>query len=204
VAAAHAGFERYATPIEAPGALQLAEVVATLRDTLPDDAIITNGAGNYTAWVHRFFRYRRFRTQLAPTSGSMGYGLPAAVAAALADSGRPVICFAGDGCFMMTCQEFATAAHYGARLVVLLVNNGMLGTIRMHQERAYPGRVMATDLKNPDFPAMARAMGGLGERITTTEAFGPALARALAHDGPALIEIKLDRRALSPTTQLPE
>ena len=149
------------------------------RERLPDDAIITNGAGNYSGWVHRFFRFRRYGTQLAPTSGSMGYGLPAAIAAKLRHPERTVVAFAGDGCFQMTSQEFATAVQYGAAVIVVLVNNGIHGTIRMHQERDYPGRVIATDLVNPDFAALARAYGGHGETVATTEDVRPRLrARA--------------------------
>ncbi len=129
--------------------VDLASVVAYLSENLPDDAVIANGAGNYAVWVHRFYRYRQARTQLAPTNGAMGYGLPAAIAASLRDPQRSVVCFAGDGCFMMYPQELATAAQFGATPVVIVVNNGMLGTIRMHQEREYPGRVSATRLDNP-------------------------------------------------------
>ncbi len=168
---------REARPCRLPGLLDpgrerprrqgvdLASVVAYLSENLPDDAVIANGAGNYAVWVHRFYRYRQARTQLAPTNGAMGYGLPAAIAASLRDPQRRVVCFAGDGCFMMYPQELATAAQFGATPVVIVVNNGMLGTIRMHQEREYPGRVSATRLDNPDFVALARAFGAHAERV---------------------------------------
>jgi len=202
--AARADFENFRCGKPSPGAVQLREIVKYLSATLPHDAILTNGAGNYTSWLHRFFAYRQYRTQLAPTCGSMGYGLPAAVAAAELYRDRPVICFAGDGCFMMSCQEFATAVQYGLKLLVILVNNGMYGTIRMHQERQYPSRVSATDLINPDFAAMARAMGGFGETVSQTEAFAEVFARAQAYTGPALIELRTDPAALTPNASLTE
>ena len=159
---------------------QLLGIAPPSPEDLPEDAILTNGAGNYSAWLHRYYRYRRWRTQLAPTSGSMGYGLPAAVAAKLACPDRPVICLAGDGCFQMTMQEFGTACQYGANIIVLVSNNGMYGTIRMHQEKNYPGRVSGTNMVNPDFAALARSYGGHGETVTTTDAFPAALERAMA------------------------
>ena len=146
----HANYITFSTPVETPGDVKMAHVVAELREKLPDNAIVTNGAGNYAAFLHRFFRYREYRTELAPTSGSMGYGLPASVSAKLAHPDRPVVCLAGDGCFLMHGQEFATAVQYGANIITLVVNNGMFGTIRMHQERNYPGRVSGTELHNPD------------------------------------------------------
>ncbi len=199
---ARADFETFRRGQDSPGPLQLRSIVKHLSDTLAEDAIITNGAGNYAIWLHRFYAYRRYRTELAPTCGSMGYGLPAAVAAAELHSDRPVVCFAGDGCFMMTCQEFSTAVQYGLKLVVVLVNNGMYGTIRMHQERHYPARVSATDLVNPDFAAMARAMGGFGATVTRTEEFPAAFAAAQAYPGPALIEVQVDPEALTPNATL--
>jgi acetolactate synthase-1/2/3 large subunit len=202
--AARADYEDYCRGQASPGAVQLREIVSYLSETLPEEAIVSNGAGNYAIWLHRFFRYRRFRTQLAPTCGSMGYGLPAAVAAAELYRDRPVVCFAGDGCFMMSCQEFATAVQYGLKLVVILVNNGSYGTIRMHQERQYPGRVSGTALVNPDFAALARAMGGFGECVTRTGQFAEVFSRALAHQGPALIELRVDPEALTPGTTLAE
>ncbi|MGK2905904.1 MAG: thiamine pyrophosphate-binding protein [Desulfuromonadales bacterium] len=202
--AARADFEAFRCGQDSPGPVQMRAIVKALNDTLADDAIVTNGAGNYAIWLHRFFAYRQYRTQLAPTCGSMGYGLPAAVAAAELHRNRQVICFAGDGCFMMTCQEFSTAVQYGLKLVVILVNNGMYGTIRMHQERHYPDRVSGTSLINPDFAAMARAMGGFGETVDKTAAFAAAFARAQAFSGPALIEIRIDPEALTPNSSLAE
>ncbi|WP_417525369.1 thiamine pyrophosphate-binding protein [Marinovum sp.] len=194
---AHSAYLEWQAPEETPGTLHMEQVLVHLRDTLPETAILTNGAGNYCGWLHRYYRWRRYRTQLAPTSGSMGYGLPAAVAAALEHPDRPVICFAGDGCFQMTMQEFGTACDYGARVIVLLVNNGMYGTIRMHQQAHYPGRVSGTRLKNPDFAAWARSYGALGLTVTRDAEFPEAITQALAAETPALIELKTDPRALS-------
>jgi acetolactate synthase-1/2/3 large subunit len=194
----------WSRPVTSPGPVQLSEIIAHLRGALPADAILTNGAGNYTQWLHRFFRYRCYRTQLAPTSGSMGYGLPAAVAASLMHPERPVVCLAGDGCFLMHGQELATAVQHGARPITLVVNNESFGTIRAHQERRYPGRPSATTLRNPDFVAYARAFGAHGESVTETAAFPPAFARARASGGPAVIEIKLDVELLSPSATLSE
>lgn len=203
LAAARSDFEAWSgQPPATPGGLQMGEVIRTLRATLPDDAIITNGAGNYATWIHRFFRFRRYGSQLAPTSGSMGYGLPAAVAAGLRCPDRPVVCLAGDGCFQMTGQEFGTAVQYGARVIVLVVDNGMYGTIRMHQERRFPRRDHATALVNPDFAAIARAYGGFGATVTTTEAFAPALEAALAARLPAILHLKLDPEAITPDVTL--
>lgn len=185
-----------------PGSLQMGQVIQQLRANLPDDAIITNGAGNYATWVHRYFRFRGFATQLAPTSGSMGYGLPAAVAAKLRFPDRPVICVAGDGCFQMTGQELGTAAQHGANLLVLVVDNGMYGTIRMHQERRFPARPHATDITNPDFAALARAYGAFGATITATAEFEPALQQALSAGTPALLHLLLDPEAITPTVTL--
>ena len=179
-------------------------VMAHLEEVLPHDAILTNGAGNYATWVHRFHRSRTFATQAAPTSGSMGYGMPAAVAAKLLFPEREVIAFAGDGCFQMHGQEFGTAMQYGANIIAIVVNNGMYGTIRMHQEREYPARVSGTDLVNPDFAALARAYGGHGETVETTEDFAPAFARARASGKPSIIEIRLDPEALTVSRTLSE
>jgi acetolactate synthase-1/2/3 large subunit len=191
-------------PQHGPGDLQLAEVVYWLRQHLPADAIITNGAGNYTAWVHRFYQYRSFRSQLAPTSGSMGYGVPAGIAAKAQHPERTVVCFAGDGCFLMTGQELATAVQYGLNIIVLVVNNGMYGTIRMHQERHYPGRAIATDLVNPDFVALAKAYGAYGERVDRTADFPAAFERALSANKPALLELLIDPEAITPRASLSE
>jgi acetolactate synthase-1/2/3 large subunit len=190
----------YLTWTQAPknaGELQMGEVMAWLNEHLPEDTILCNGAGNYATWLHRFFRYRRFRTQLAPTNGAMGYGLPAALAAKAAEPKRFVVCFAGDGCFLMTGQELATAMQYELPVITIIVNNGMYGTIRMHQERHYPARVVATDLVNPDFAALARAYGAHGETVSRTEEFVPAFERARASGKPALIELRIDPEALT-------
>lgn len=204
-AAARADYVAHSTP-PAPHAelagVDLAQVVAHLNDVLPDDAIITNGAGNYTVWVHRFYRYRRRATELAPTNGAMGYGFPAAIAAKLHAPERDVICFAGDGCFMMYPQELMTAMQFGAPLVVIVVNNGMLGTIRMHQEREYPGRVSATQLANPDFIALARSFGAHAELVERTDDFAAALQRARSCGLPALIEVRTDPRQIGPQNRL--
>ena len=199
---AREGYLAWTQPTPAPGAVNLGEIVASLRELLPAEAIISNGAGNYTAWIHRFHRYRELGGQLAPTAGSMGYGLPAAVAAKLVAPERPAVAFAGDGCFLMTAQELATAARHDLALVVVVVNNGMLGTIRMHQELRYPGRVIGTDLTNPDFCALARAFGAHAEKVERTQDFAPALARALEAGGPALIELVVDAEAISSTRTL--
>lgn len=189
-------------PATGPGEVQMGPIMTHLAEVLPPDAIIANGAGNYATWVHRFHKFRRFGTQAAPTSGSMGYGTPAAVAAKMLHPDRPVIAFAGDGCFMMNGQEFATAVQYGLPIVVIVVNNGTYGTIRMHQERDYPGRVSGTDLKNPDFAALARAYGGHGETVTRTAEFAAAFERATQSSLPAIIEIRLDPEAITPTRTL--
>jgi acetolactate synthase I/II/III large subunit len=183
--------------------VDLAAVVGWLSDHLPDDALVANGAGNYTVWVHRYFRYRQPRTELAPTSGAMGYGVPAAIAAKLRYPDRAVVAFAGDGCFQMYPQELATAMQHNARLVILVANNGTYGTIRMHQERRYPGRVVATDLLNPDFVALARSYGAFAERVDATEGFPDAYRRASAAGRPALLELRVDPAQLSPAFRLP-
>lgn len=197
IAVARASYDTWQEPQDTPGTVKMERVMTELRDMLPDTAILTNGAGNYCGWLHRYYRWRTYRTQLAPTSGSMGYGLPAAVAAALEHPDRPVICFAGDGCFQMTSQEFGTACEYGAKVIVLVVNNGMYGTIRMHQQGKYPGRVSGTRLKNPDFAALARSYGALGLTVTDDTHFRGAMDQALAANTPALIELQVDPRALS-------
>ncbi len=198
LAGARADFEAWRVPRETPGALKLEQVVAHLDAVLPDDAILANGAGNYSAWLHRYYAYRGWRTQLAPTSGSMGYGLPAAIAAKLEHPGRDAICLAGDGCFQMVSQEFGTACERGAAVVVLVCDNGMYGTIRMHQQRAYPGRPSGTALRNPDFAALARAHGGHGGTVATDAEFPEAFARARESGLPAILHLRLDPAALSP------
>ncbi|OZI19078.1 thiamine pyrophosphate-binding protein [Bordetella genomosp. 9] len=181
-----------------PGPVDMGRVMVHLREQLPADTIVSNGAGNYTLWVQRFYQYRGIRTQLAPTSGTMGYGMPAAVAAKLAHPDRTVVCFAGDGCFLMNGQELATAVQYGLNILVIVVNNGMYGSIRMHQERHYPGRVCATELRNPDFAQMAHAYGAYGEVVERTDDFPAALARARSAGTPALLELRVSQDALSP------
>ncbi len=189
---------------ELPGALQLAGVMAALRERLPPEAIVTCGAGNFTVWAHRYYEFTRYPTQLAPRSGAMGYGLPAAVAAKAVHPDRPVVCLSGDGDFLMTGQELATAVQEELPLVVLVVNNAMYGTIRMHQERRYPGRVVGTDLVNPDFAAYARAFGAHGALVERTEDVPAALDEALACGRPALLELRTDPEAITPRGTLAE
>ena len=196
--------EKVLEPRELPGDVKLGEVIRSASDMLPDDAIICNGAGNYAAFLHRHFTYKGYRTQLAPTSGSMGYGLPAAIGAKVAEPQRTVVAFAGDGCFMMTSQELATAMQYGLPVITIVVNNSMLGTIRAHQERQYPERVSATTLMNPDFAAYAKAFGANGLCVKRTEDFKPALAEALASNSSTLIEVQTDPEAISPRQTLTE
>jgi acetolactate synthase-1/2/3 large subunit len=184
-----------------PGDLQIGDVMAYLRERLPDDAVITNGAGNYTVWAHRFYEFRRYGTQLAPCAGAMGYGLPAAIAAKLMHPDRAVVCISGDGDFLMSGQELATAVQYAAAVVVLVVNNGMLGTIRMHQERQF-GRGVATDLVNPDFTAYARSFGAHAALVERNEDFPDAFERALAEPRPALLELRVDPEAITPRATL--
>ncbi|VCU68922.1 Acetolactate synthase isozyme 2 large subunit [Pigmentiphaga humi] len=199
---ANADYLATLAPPAMPGTLNLGEVVRHLRERLPADAIVTNGAGNYTGWIHRFFQYPGFRTQLAPASGVMGYGTPAACAAALLHPDRTVVCFAGDGCFLMNSQELATARQYGLRVVFIVVNNGMYGSIRMHQEIHYPGRVFGTSLENPDFPALAAAYGIEGHLVERTADFAACFERALAAPHGALIELRIDPEAITPRTTL--
>lgn len=195
--AARTDYENWQKPLETPGKVKLEQVICHLRDTLPDDAIITNGAGNYAAFLHRYHRFRRTGTQLGPTSGSMGYGFPASIAASLEHPGRTVICMAGDGCFQMTLNEMSTAIQHGATPIVIVADNGRYGTIRMHQERHFPGRVSGTDLANPDFAALARAYGAHGETVTDGKDFPEALARARAAGTAAVIHLKLDPEMLT-------
>ncbi|MEO8164564.1 MAG: thiamine pyrophosphate-binding protein [Betaproteobacteria bacterium] len=185
-----------------PGKLDLGEVMAFLRKRLPEDAIITNGAGNYSGWVQRFYQYTGFRTQLAPTNGAMGYGVPAGVAAKVVHPDRVVVSFSGDGCFTMNGQELATAAQYGLPVLFIVINNEMYGTIRMHQEREYPARVYATALKNPDFAALAQAYGLYGEVVTKTSEFEAAFERAMASNRAALLELRIDPEAITTRTTL--
>ncbi|PZQ78338.1 MAG: thiamine pyrophosphate-binding protein [Variovorax paradoxus] len=204
-AAARKAQESFMQPVPRSGAasgVDLALAMRHLGQTLPEDSIVTNGAGNYSVWLHRFYTYRRARTELAPTCGAMGYGLPAAVAAALRYPDRDVVCVAGDGCFLMYPQELATACEYGAKFIVLVVNNGMYGTIRMHQENDYPGRVSGTRLQGPDYVALASSFGAYGERVATTEDFPAAFERARAHDGLALLELVTDPKQITPARRL--
>ncbi len=199
---ANAEYREWQQRREIPGAVQMWDVMQQIKSAVPADVIITNGAGNYATWAHRFHQYRGFRTQLAPTSGAMGYGVPAAIAAKALHPQRSVICLAGDGCFLMTGQELATAVQYQLNVIFIVVNNGMYGTIRMHQERHYPGHVHGTALVNPDFAAYARSFGAHGETVETTAEFAPAFARALAAGKPALIEVRIDAEAITPNTTL--
>ncbi|MFN0219571.1 MAG: thiamine pyrophosphate-dependent enzyme [Hyphomicrobium sp.] len=196
------------SPRRTAGRVRLEEIIKTLSDQLPDDAIIASGAGNYAAFLHRYFVYKSYPSQLAPISGSMGYGLPAAIAAKLAHPDRAVITLAGDGCFQMTGQELATAVQYGAGIVVIIANNGALGTIRMHQELRYPKRVIATSLVNPDFTALAASYGAIGRRVVDTADFASALEYAIAAASqtsrPVVIELMLDFDAISPLASLSE
>ncbi|HSA69511.1 MAG TPA: thiamine pyrophosphate-binding protein [Burkholderiales bacterium] len=201
-AAARKEFLEWTEPRPMPGEMQYGEVIRWLSERLPEDAIIAGGAGNFAGWLHRHFRYKGFRTQLGSTNGSMGYGYPAAVAAKLAQPQRTVFALCGDGDFLMTGQEIATAVQYGANFVAVVVNNGLYGTIRMHQEREYPGRVYGTELRNPDFAAYARAFGGHGETVERTADFAAAFERAVASNKPALIEVKIDPDAITPATTL--
>ena len=204
--AAHAEYLSWSDPkpIHTAGAVQMPGVMAHLIAVMPADTVYCNGAGNYATWVHRFWPFRGFVSQLAPTSGSMGYGVPAAVAAKALNPERAVMAFAGDGCFLMNGQEFATAVQYDLPIIVVVVDNGMYGTIRMHQEREYPGRVSATSLRNPDFAALARAYGGHGETVRKTEEFAGALERARDSGKPSIIHCLIDPEAITPGRSLSE
>jgi acetolactate synthase-1/2/3 large subunit len=198
--AAHASFlEWTGKPTEQPGGVNFGAVMVWLREYLPPDAILCNGAGNYASWVHRFFHFRCYASHVAPASGSMGYGVPAAVGMKRLYPDRPVICLAGDGDFLMNGQEFATAVQYDAPIIVIIVDNGMYGTIRMHQEREYPGRVSATELRNPDFAAYATAFGGFGVSVERTEDFPAAFKQAEASGKPAIVRLAVDPEAITPT-----
>jgi acetolactate synthase-1/2/3 large subunit len=198
----HVGFAAIPARHAQHRGVDMGQVMANLDRVLPDDSILCNGAGNYTVWVHRFYQYRRSRTELAPTCGAMGYGLPAALAAKLRHPERTVVCFAGDGCFLMYPQELATAMQYDAPVIVIVVNNGMYGTIRMHQEKRFPGRVSATELQTPDFVTMARSFGAHAELVETTEGFADAFARAQAAGRPALLELRVDPLQITPQARL--
>ncbi len=202
--AAHGDYLAWSeTPPPMKGAVDFGRIITWLRDQLPSDTVVTNGAGNYALWVHRFWRYRDWATQAAPVSGSMGYGLPAAIAAALAFPERPVLCFAGDGCFQMTMQELATAVQLKLPIRIIVADNGQYGTIRLHQHRRFPGRDCATALRNPDFAAFAEACGAAAWRIEKTGDFAPAFEKAQAiSDRPVLFHLLLDPDALAPDVNL--
>jgi acetolactate synthase I/II/III large subunit len=190
------------TPVPQPGAVNLSAIMIWLRENLPDDTILCNGAGNYASWIHRFYRFRNFATQIAPISASMGYGVPAAVAMQLLHPARKVISINGDGDFLMNGQEFATAVQYKLPLIVLVFDNSLYGTIRMHQEREYPGRVIATELVNPDFAAYARSFGGFGAQVEKTEDFAPAFRAAEASGLPSILHVKYDGEGITPVSTL--
>ena len=190
------------TPKTLPGDFQYGEVIVWLRDRMPRETIVCNGAGNFAIWVHRYWRHQELGTQLAPTSGSVGYSVPVGVLAKRQFPGRPVIVFSGDGCFLMQGQEFAVAVQYGINVVFIVIDNGMYGTIRMHQERDYPKRVIGTDLRNPDFAALSRAYGGHGETVRVTSEFAPAFERSLNCGKPAIIHCIIDPQAITPTKTL--
>ncbi|MGB2166954.1 MAG: thiamine pyrophosphate-dependent enzyme [Candidatus Puniceispirillales bacterium] len=201
--AAHTSYLDWTAPIpEQPGSVNMSKIVAWMRDHLPPESIMTNGAGNYATWLHRFYYFRDTGSQLAPTSGSMGYGIPAAVAASLRYPDRPVIAFAGDGCFQMTMQELATAYQAGARPIICIVDNGMYGTIRMHQERHFPGRGKLTELVNPDFVKLAESMGCMAFYLDDDKAFPAIMAEALTADRPVVIHIRIDPESITPAMSL--
>jgi acetolactate synthase-1/2/3 large subunit len=199
---AHADYVRREEGKPSPGKLNMVEVMASVRELLPRDAIITTGAGNYAAWSHRFYRYTQPGTQIAPLSGAMGYGLPAAIAQKLIYPERVVVAFAGDGCFQMSGHELGTAVQHGLNVIVVLIDNGIHGSIRVHQERNFPGRVIGTSIVNPDFVTYAQAFGAQAERIETAAEFGPALQRALAATKPAVLVLQLDPDAITPDASL--
>jgi len=198
---ARAAYEAWREHGPMPGEVDLGACIEALREQAAD-AIVTNGAGNHTVWIHRFWRFHRFPTQLAPTSGAMGYGVPAAIAAKAVRPEATVICWSGDGDFLMSGQELATAVQHDLPIVVIVVDNAMYGTIRMHQERHFPGRVVGTDLRNPDFAAYARAFGAHGETVERTADFAPALERSLAAGLPAVLHLRIDPEAINPRTTL--
>ena len=201
-ASARADYQDTLPSAPGPGPVDFGQVMAYLDERLPAESILTNGAGNFSLWPQRYYRFRQYGTQLGPQSGAMGYAVPAAVAAKLFQPDVPVVAFSGDGDFLMTGQELATAAQYDAPIVVVVINNGMLATIRMHQERAYPGRSIGTDLLNPDFAAYARAFGGFGATIERTEDFAPAFEEALVAGVPAVLDLRVDPEAILPHTTL--
>ena len=203
-AAARRDYEDWIVPKDSPVPLNLSQIFHDLRELTPADTILTTDAGNFAGWASRFFPFRRYRTLLGPTSGAMGYGMPAAVAAKVAQPDATVICYAGDGGILMTGNELATALRHNLAIIMIIANNSMYGTIRMHQERNYPGRLSATQLTNPDFVAWAQSFGAHGERVETTEQFAPAFERALAAGGPAVIELTVSEELLSSNQTLTE
>jgi len=200
----HAEYQEFLKTIPVPGDVQVGEIMAWLSDRLPVDAFICNGAGNYNTWLHKNFVFKGYRTQIGATSGSMGYGTPAAIAIKLAEPDRMVVNWAGDGCFLMHGQEMATAVQYGANVINIVVNNGMLGTIRMHQERDYPTRISATALRNPEFTALAESYGLHAEVVRTTDEFAPAFERCAAANRPSLIDLQISPEAVTPTRSISE
>ena len=188
----------YIEPLNTIGDINLGEIVSYLNTTIPEDSYITNGAGNYTLWVQRFFQFKKYKSQLAPTSGTMGYGLPAAIAAKIEHPDRLSICFAGDGCFLMNGQELATAVQYHANVIIIVINNGMYGSIRMHQERHYPGNVWGTQLINPNFVELAKSYGAYAELVKSTTDFPDAFERAKLAGRPALLELQTSDEILTP------
>ncbi|MDB6180832.1 thiamine pyrophosphate-binding protein [Paracoccus fistulariae] len=201
-ATGRAAYEASFAAPDQPSPVDMVKVMAHLRDRLPDDVVLTNGAGNFTVWPNKFFKFGPRARLLAPQSGAMGYGLPAAIAARISDPDRVVVCFAGDGDFQMNCTELATAMQHGAQPIVLLLNNGIYGTIRAHQERNYPDRVSGTTMINPDFSALARAYGFHAERVERTEDFADAFDRAMASDSGALLDLNISPEALTPRQTL--
>jgi acetolactate synthase-1/2/3 large subunit len=192
------------TPKETPGPVKLEKIIKWLSNNLPEDSIVTNGAGNYAAFLHRYFAFKEYPTAIGPTSGSMGYGFPASIAAKLRFPDKTVICLAGDGCFQMTLNEMSTAAQNKLAIIVIVVNNGKYATIRMHQEKNYPGRVSGTELHNPDFAALAKAYGGFGIKVQKTEDFVAAYNEAVASGLLSVIELQIDDEVLSTSQTVSE
>ncbi len=185
-----------------PGAVDMGQIMHYLRRCLPGDAVLTNGAGNFAVWLNKLFKFGENQRLLAPQSGAMGFGVPAAIACKLVEPERTVICFAGDGDFQMNCQELGTAMQYGARPIILIINNGSYGTIRMHQEQHYPARVSGTDIENPDFVTLAKAYGFMSVLIEKTEYFYPAFEQALVSKSGAVLDIHIDIESLTPRRTL--
>ena len=195
-----ANYQAWQKPLTTPGNVKMEVVIKTLSNILPEETIITNGAGNYNGWLHRYFTYKGWRTQVGSTSGSMGYGLPAAVAAKLIHHDKEVICLSGDGCFQMTMQEFGTACQYGLNIIIIISNNSVYGTIKMHQEKAFPGRPSGTSMVNPNFAELAKSYGGHGEVVFSTDQFSGALERARNSNKPAILDLRTDPKAINPQT----